>query len=350
MSDLVKDRPKALEDLPFYNELPQMPLQVDLASTVHNFLKQDIDDLDGLQPIEEKYLARAGRVFGVNPSEELISLYEENKVRFQFINVVVNLYGFQEKDGVLQGKPYSISLKPMEKGGKVSKVSPGLFRNFDMESLKTQDSSYIGFNPFTQGFGMFSNYSTFISQGKLKTHSDMIGFVLNTFALASKWDFENICLPGMPDCNEYLRSKFYKYRTRRYFKWFENVRPRKVWGCDSPIELFLLHAMNAEGLDPEIQTGIFEDGSTHPSLHQMISANKRECEIEQITDADFYFPQRKLAVFCDSIAHHRSGKAKNKDAKIDEKLQEIGIDSLRIAGSDIVKNPYNCVETIFKNL
>lgn len=348
MSDVIKDRPKALDGLPFYSELPQMPVQIDMASTVHDFLKHDIDDLDGLQPIEEKYLTRAGRVFGVNPSEELISLYKENKVKFQFINVVVNLYGFEEKDGVLQGKPYSISLKPMEKRDKVSKVSPELFRNFDMEALKAQDSSYFDFNPFTQGYGMFSNYSTFITQGKLKTHSDMVGFVLNTYALASKWDFEGICLPSMPDCNEYLRSKFYKYRTRRYFKWFEDVRPRKVWGCDSPIELFLLHAMNARGLTPEIQTGIFDDGSTHPSLHQMISANKREFEIKQITDADFYFPDSKLAVFCDSNSHHRSKAAKKKDARIDAEIKALGIDSLRIMGSDIIDDPDSCVDSIIK--
>ncbi|OMH30218.1 endonuclease domain-containing protein [Motiliproteus sp. MSK22-1] len=350
MSELIKDRPEVLEKLPFYNELPQLPVGIDIASTVHDFLKFDIDDLDGLQPIEEKYLAEAGRVFGVHPSEELISIYERNKIDFQLINVIVNLYGFEEKDNTLIGKPYSISLKPTEKRGKVTKHKPAYFRNFNMENLRSQDLSYIGFNPFTQSYVMFGHYSTFISQGCFKTHSDMVGFVLNTYALATKWDFNEICLPGMPGCNQHLRTKFKKYRTRRYFKKFDSIRPRKVWGCDSPIELFLLQAMDVKGLFPEIQTALFEDGSSHPTLHQMITANSKECEIRQITDADFYFPEKKLAVFCDSNAHHRSKKAKDKDTRIDGELKDLGIDSLRIMGTDIVNDPYRCVDSILEKL
>lgn len=350
MSNLIKDRPKILEELSFYNELPQLPVGIDVASTVHDFLKFDIDDLDGVQPVEEKYLAEAGRVFGVNPSEELISIYERENVDFQLINVVVNLHGFKEVDGVLMGKPYSISLKPMEKRGKVTKQPPSFFRNFDMEELRNQDNAYLGFNPFTQSYQMFGSYSTLCSAGPLKTHSDMIGFVLNTYALATKWDFDQVCMPAMPDCNEYLTEKFKKYRTRRYFKKFENIFPRKIWGCDSPIELFLLHAMSAKELFPEIQTALFEDGSTHPTLHQMISANSKECNIRQITDADFYFSENKLAIFCDSNAHHRSKKAKEKDARIDGELKELGIRSLRIMGAEIIEEPYVCVDKIEKNL
>lgn len=350
MSELIKDRPQALENLPFYNELPQLPVGIDIASTVHDFLKFDIDDLDGLQPIEEKYLAEAGRVFGVNPSEDLISIYERNNIEFQLVNIIVNLYGFEKIDNFLIGKPYSIYLKPMEKRGNVTRHAPALFRHFDMAALREQDNSYIGFNPFTQSYSMFGNYSTFISAGNIKMHSDMVGFVLNTYALATRWDFDQVCMPAMPDCNDHLRAKFKKYRTRRYFKKFDNIRPRKVWGCDSPIELFLLHAMNAKGLSPEIQTALFEDGSVHPTLHQMITANSKECEVRQITDADFYFPDKKLAIFCDSNAHHRSTKARDKDARIDAELKELGIESLRVMGSDIIDDPYKCVDFILNNL
>ena len=308
------------------------------------------NSLDGVLPVEGKHLEEAGRVFGVNPSEELVSIYERESVHFQLINVIVNLYGFEEVDGVLMGKPYSISLKPMEKRGKVTKQPPSFFRNFDMEGLRSQDNAYLGFNPFTQSYEMFGSYSTLIAAGPLKAYSDMIGFVLNAYALATKWSFDQICMHAMPYCNEYLSEMFKKYRTRRYFKKFENIRPRKIWGCDSPIELFLLHAMNAKGFFPEIQTALFEDGSTHPTLHQMISANSKECEIRQITDADFYFPEHNLAVFCDSNAHHRSKRAKEKDARIDGELKGLGIRSLRVMGTEIIEDPYNCVDLVEKNL
>ena len=37
----------------------------------------------------------------------------------------------------------------------------------------------------------------------------------------------------------FTREKFLKYRIKRYFKTFSNQKPRKIWGADSPIELFL---------------------------------------------------------------------------------------------------------------
>lgn len=350
MAELIKDRPIALEKIPFYNEMPPKPLTFDIGSTIHKFLKIDLDDLDGLQPIEGRRIDDKSPVFGVNPSEELLATYERDGVEFQMINVIANIYGVREENGVLVGKPYSISLKPMEKRGRVSRQSPGFFRNFDMESLRGQDYCYKGFNPFSFGYEVFSHYSTLISTGLLSGHSDMIGFVINTYALANKWDFKDVCLPEVPDCNEFLKEKFFKYRTRRYFKTFEDVRPRKIWGCDSPIELFLLHAMNYKGLSPEIQTALFNDGSTHPSLHQMISSNSKESEIKQITDADFYFSEQKLAVFCDSNAFHRGKKAMDKDTRIDGELKDIGIKSLRIMGRDIIDAPYDCVNRIIHSL
>ncbi|HFX6570643.1 TPA: hypothetical protein ACIFE8_002351 [Yersinia enterocolitica] len=350
MSKLINNRPAILEKIPHYSEIPDIPVALDFSSTIHGFLKFDIDDLDGLQPIENKYIKECGKVFNVNPSEDLISAYEKRKIDFQLINIIVNAYGFEEKDGVLVGKPYSISLKPMEKRGKVQTQPADYFRNFNLEDLKKCDYSYLGFNPFTQGYQMFGSYSSFISHGPLKQHSDMVGFVTNTYALATKWDFDDVCIPSMPKCNPYLVSKFAKYRTRRYFKKFENCNPRKIWGCDSPIELFLLHALNTKNLSPEIQTGIYEDGSTHPSLHQMISSNKREAEVRQITDEDFYFPESKLAIFCDSNMFHNNNRARINDEKIDNHLQQLGVKSLRISGPDIIEDPYKCVGRVIDSL
>ncbi|HIE1342257.1 TPA: hypothetical protein ACXJUU_001699 [Serratia marcescens] len=350
MAELIKDRPVALDGIPFYKEIPKKPLTFDIGSTVHDFLKIDLDDLDGLQPIEARRIPENSPVFGVNPSDELLASYERDNIEFQMVNVIVNIYGIKEVEGVLVGKPYSISLKPMEKRGKATLKSPDYFRNFDMEILKGIDYVYKGFNPFTLGYEVFGNYSSLMSGGFLTGHTDMLGFVVNTYALANKWDFKDVCLPEVPDCNKFLREKFFKYRTRKYFKHFDNVKPRKIWGCDSPIELFLLHAMNDRGLSPEIQTALFADGSTHPSLHQMISSNAKESEVKQITDADFYFPEKRLAVFCDSNAFHRGKKAERKDTRIDTELNELNIKTIRIMGREIIDAPYECVNKIIQHL
>ena len=348
MSNPITKRPKKLFDLPFYSSLPQLKLGID-RSSLHDFLDFDISDLDGIQPIEKFHFEKQGDVVNVHPSERLIKIYEEKKILFQMVNIVVNLYGIKEVDGILIGKPYSICMQPFSKRGHVSRMKPEKFRSLKLDELSS-DSCYLGFNPFKLSYNMYGSYSDFISMGDINEFSDMIGFTVGTFALAEQWDFDDICLPELNSCNEYLQTKYRKYRIRRYFKKFENIRPRKIWGCDSPIELFLLQAMDSLGLEPEIQTGIFADGSTYPSLHHMLSSNKRECEVQQLTDADFYFPEKRLAVFCDSKAFHSGPKKREKDIKIDNSLKELGITSLRLNGGDLSKDPMKCGRLVQESL
>ncbi|AWK84720.1 endonuclease domain-containing protein [Photobacterium damselae] len=348
MSNKITKRPEQLEEFKFYSELPAIPVAVD-KSSLHDFLQFDLYDLDGIQPLESFHFEKEGDVVEVQPSERLIDIYEQKNIRFQMVNIVANLYGFKEVDGVLYGKPYSICLQPMSKRGKVTKIEAGFFRSFRLDELDG-DYCYLGFNPFKLGYDMYGKYSTFISMGKINEYSDMVGFTLGTYALAENWNFDDICLVELKGCNDFLKKKYRKYRIRRYFTKFDNIYPRKIWGCDSPIELFLLQAFDSIGLEPEIQTGIFEDGSTYPSLHHMLSSNKRECEIRQITDADFYFREQKLAVFCDSNSYHSSPKKRAKDKKIDEQLEALGIRSIRLRGSDINDDPVGCAKKVAVNL
>ncbi|MEW6427639.1 MAG: hypothetical protein AB1568_06345 [Thermodesulfobacteriota bacterium] len=350
MTNLIQDRPTELDSIDNYTLLPPLPVSIDLSASLHDFLNFDIHDLDGVQPIETKYIKDEPGFIEVNPSEAQLDKYEKDNVKFQMISVIVNAFGFKEVNGVMVGKPYSVSLKPMKKMGKISTVTPSFLRQLKLDELKENDWVYMGFNPFQQSYQMYGQYSTFISGSQYKMHPDMIGFVFNTYALSTKWEYDNICLPELKNSNEFLSAKYRKFRIRRYFKIFENLTPRKIWGCDSPIELFLLHALEKEDLNPEIQTALFENGETYPSLHHMISDNRRESEIRQITDADFYFPEKKFAIFCDSRSHHRSLKAKQKDERIDSELLNLGIRSLRISGSEIVNNPFNCVNLIKENL
>ena len=92
---------------------------------------------------------------------------------------------------------------------------------------------------------------------------------------------------------------------------------------------------------------IFEDGAIFPSLQSMWEGGRRTKKLNNIiTEADFFFEEQKVAVFCDSVEFHTTEKAVAKDAAIDEKLSAIGIRSIRISGSDIVKSPINCAQRI----
>lgn len=55
--------------------------------------------------------------------------------------------------------------------------------------------------------------------------------------------------------------------------------------------------MDILGLTPEIQTIITKDGLTIPSLHKLWENSRSRKRLNTITDADFYFPEKKLAVF-----------------------------------------------------
>jgi hypothetical protein len=58
----------------------------------------------------------------------------------------------------------------------------------------------------------------------------------------------------------------------------------------------------------------------------------------------------KIAIFCDSVAHHSSKKAKAKDRSIDEKLEKIGIESIRLTGVEIMKSPLESARKISNSI
>lgn len=333
----IENRPKELAGLPFYKDLPYMPVRIDLEGVIGEFLSYDIFQLDGVQPLEKRHMEASNGFIGVNASTESIAIYKEEQVNFQFIYVVINAYGFREVDGELVGKPYCISLVPASKRGEISSVSPEWIESIDLERVARIPKLYKGFNPFRGAFGLHMlggyDYSNI--------ESDMLGFVQSGYALADKFEHSEVLLPRIPmlQGHRQVLNDYKKYRNNTYFKPFKKLRPKKIWGCDSPIELFLIHAMDSIGLNPELQTIICEDGFTVPSFHKLWENHKSRKRLKSITDADFYFPAKKLAVFCDSVTHHSSLEAKKKDQIIDEKLKKIGIRSLRICGRNIAQSP-----------
>ncbi|WP_298146833.1 DUF559 domain-containing protein [Flavobacterium sp.] len=65
-------------------------------------------------------------------------------------------------------------------------------------------------------------------------------------------------------------------------------------------------------------------------------------ENKLITSADFYFPNQRLAIFCDGAEFHDT----EKDKKIDESLEAIGVKSLRFTGKQITEELENVLTEI----
>ncbi|WP_352338610.1 hypothetical protein [Psychrobacter sp. 16-MNA-CIBAN-0192] len=354
ISNDIENRPEELRGLPHYSCLPERAFEIDLKGAIGEFLANDIFDLDGIQPIENTIVGLSKKLFnslpviGVNPSEEATKFYEVRGDQFQMVNIVICCYGFEEVDGQLYGLPYHISLRPAQKRGQPSSIGVEWFNNINLEKILEGSPRYMGFNPFTNAFGFYTSGDVHLNGAIC---SDVIGFVSNTYFLANKYDKNDVAYPGI--CTNLLGenrsawSDYRKFRFSRYFKPFTNITPVKIWGCDSPIELFLLQAMNSLHLRPKIQMIIFSDGTLFPSLQSMWENGKRTKTLSKmISEADFYFEEQRVAIFCDSVAHHSSSEAIAKDNVIDQKLEEIGIRSIRISGSDIVASPLECARRI----
>ncbi|HHO0937781.1 TPA: hypothetical protein ACRTTK_001774 [Aeromonas hydrophila] len=347
----IENRPEELFTLPLYGCLPSSPFQIDLKGALGDFLAHDLFDLDGNQPIEGNIIKLTNGLFNVNPSKEAIKCYRERGDDFQMINVVVCCYAFEEIDGQLFGLPYHVSLRPGQTRGKPTTVGIDAIEKLDLERVLEGNPHYMGFNPFTNAFGLYC-----IGEGisvNDRICSDVIGFVYNTYFLASKYDKSYVLDPGLCTSllgeSKALLNDYRKFRFSRYFKFFDNIEPIKVWGCDSPIELFLLQAMHSLGLKPTIQTHILPDGSIFPTLQSMWEGGVRTKALSNtITEVDFYFVEPRVAVFVDSVAHHSSEEAIAKDKSIDEKLNAIGVRSIRVSGPDIMKSPIECAKHVLE--
>lgn len=66
-----------------------------------------------------------------------------------------------------------------------------------------------------------------------------------------------------------MKARYEKHRKKLFFTPFKTAEARRVWGAETPIELFLLKALAKERLFPESQVLIMEDGTTFPSLYHL---------------------------------------------------------------------------------
>jgi hypothetical protein len=346
----IQNRPRELWAFPNYSHLPDESFQIDLAGAAGEFLARDIFDLDGIQPLESAVLNLSKEMFeglpvvGVNPSEEAIDFYRKRGDTFQMVNVVVCCHSFERREGKLYALPYHVSLHPDLKNGSPQQVGVGGIANYDLERVLEGRPHYIGFNPFATAFGVYAVGPVPVSEAVC---SDVIGFVYNAYFIASNHVQKDALDPGL--CTALLGETqgvlgdYRKFRFKEYFKKFNDSKPVKIWGCDSPIELFLLQAMSQIGLHPKIQMLIYPDGSIFPSLQSMWEGGVRTKKLAKIiTEADFFFEKEKVAVFCDSKAHHTSATEVAKDLAIDKKLEAVGIRSFRLAGTDIADSPVRC--------
>lgn len=347
---MIDNRPIYLLEDPDYTVIPALPIGLELA-TVPDWIKLSMLHLGGVQPITSDMMEAAGRILEDRPSNGELELFRRNGTRFQIVSVVTSIAAFREVDGVMKGVPYAISLVPANKRGTVlANVDVEYVRQIDLNAvLQQQEPCYFDFNPFSGHWGGWGNIAVFLGDQPRRGLPDGLGLVTDMYYLQLGFDPEAVGVVNFGMGEGKAFRKYHRHRTRLMFSPFETFRARRVWGAESPIELFLLQGLLRENLTPILQMLLFDDGSAYPSLYDFWAQGLGDLP-GLITEADMFFPEQRLAVFCDSTRYHRGSRAARKDEAISQRLKAAGMRSVRVPGSLIVRDLRAAVELVLKAL
>jgi len=209
-----------------------------------------------------------------------------------------------------------------------------LIEKLDVAKWLATEPMYAGYDPFSGGWSLYGNLPGYLD-GQRNGYLDEIGIVVDQFFLATEIpDDDEILMMDLRMPSEQMTARYAKHRKKLFFAPFKKVEARRIWGAETPIELFLIQAPAKEKLLPESQMLIMKDGATFPSLYHLWQDVEFRHSDDLVTEADLYFSAERVAVFCDG-SHHARGKQKAKDAAITAELEVVGIRSVRILGSEI---------------
>lgn len=332
---MIADRPKYLLDQEDYKKLPIKPFAIDLGA-LPDLVRQALGPIGGIQPVTREMATTANGVLGDMPSEGEIKLFKEKGTLFQPVFLVLSIAHLRDVHGAAVATPYALSLMPTSKRGVLDEKGIDLVAKLDTQRILKMEPCYANFDPFTGDRGLFGSVGLFLGDKPICCFLDELGIVVGQYFLAKAYDPTDVIEVPVGFPNAKAEERYRKHRAKLLYKPFTEIKPRRVWGAQSPIELFLFQELLRRGLSPLLQVLVFDDGSVRPSLYNLWRDIDFRYSPGLITEPDLYFPDRKLAVFCDSGRYHRGKKAKAKGTAIDEKLAQIDIGSVRVPGKLIV--------------
>jgi len=332
---MIKDRPAHLLTDPSYSIRPPLPYRVDM-SPVPDLVVRSVGDLAGIQPVTKAMFDAARGELTDKPSEGEVALFRAAGTEFQLIWIIASLVPRIGNGDGYGTTPFALSLKPAEKRGKIQTVSIDWIEKINLPYDAGNPPLFSGFDPFEGSFGLFGMGAPGLAEGK--GHLDELGLVIGYYFLATRYDENDVLAPaiGLPEGDAWRR--YAKHRRKLLFTPFKDLQPRRIWGADSPIELFLIQELARRGHHPQLQMLIMENGGTYPSFYDLWGDIEFRWSHAAVTEADLFFPDQRVAVFCDGGRYHRSGAKQKKDAAISERLRGFGISPVRIDGRTIVND------------
>jgi hypothetical protein len=340
---MIYNRPAKLLADPAYRTLPKLPYELDWTS-IPELIRVATLDLGGIQPVTKQMMAAAGGVIHDKPSEAEIELFRKRGTAFQLISVVLSVVAAGEIDGVLQIRPFAITLIPASKRGEVDQRTIDLVAALDLSRLLEVEPIYSGYDPFSGEWSLYGNLPGYLD-GQGEGFLDEIGLVLDQFFLATEIGDDEILTMDLRMPSEQMTARYVKHRKKLFFTPFQKVEARRVWGAETAIELFVIQALAKEKLFPQSQILIMNDGATFPSLYHLWQDSEFRQSAELVAEVDLYFPKERVAVFCDGGNHARE-KKRAKDSTINAKLEALGIKPVRISGREIKRDLEKAVSRV----
>lgn len=304
---------------------------------IPELIKLSLFPLRHVEPMTMEALEFTGEYLEDNPTDEELAHYTSIGAEFQLAFVVINSIFVGLEDGVSHLRPFSLSLIPASKRGNVE-VSNAKFVGFMRGTTMFEEGAgYLGLEPFSGEWSLFSQLGLIAEMGAGHAMTDELGLVYDYFFLRVGLDPTTIVQPavGIPESRlkQYLR-----HRSKLLYTPFEGVSARQIWGVENALELFVYQEFQRQGMPfPVPQALLFEDGTWQPALYHAWEAFGDARDSGLISEADFLFPDQRIAVFCDGATHNRA-RIKERDRRIDAALSDLGIRSIRLSSKRILGN------------
>lgn len=326
---MIQDRPLRVADFGKRVLVPSEPFSVSWGM-VPEVVRFALEPVFGIQPVTSAMFKAAGQEkLSHAPTEGEIAYFRKSGTQFQMVQVVVSLAWWDSVEGNVEAVPFSISVLPASKRGEINTTEIDGIAALGGAPIETDDA-YVGFDPFQGEWELFAPSGLASQFGAGKSPLDEIGIVIGRYFLATDYDREDV-LESDLFIPEISRSAYRRNRLKKVFKPFEMVETRRLWGLETPIELFLFQELMSRGIRPQCQYLIYPDGSAYQSLYDMYSDIEFRRGQNILAEVDMYLPEKRLAIFCDG-AHHERRKQREADTRICIDLQKLGIKSVRVPG------------------
>lgn len=329
---MIKDRPERINDFGNSVIVPSEPFAISWEM-VPEVVRASLMPISGIQPATGEMFKVAGGVLSTAPSKAEIEYFQAIGMEFQMIHLAISLAWWEHVGGVVKAVPFSISAIPSSKRGKVTQSGVEFVEALGGAVIEpSSETAFVGFDPFQGVYSLFATgggVSFDLTAGK--SPIDELGIVIERYFLSLTYDRNDVVefdhfLPNEQSKKSYLRN-----RIKKLYAPFKSVKSRRIWGLETPIELFLFQELLSRGVRPQCQCLIYPDGNVYQSLYDVYADVEFRRDQNILTEADMYLPDEKVAIFCDG-SHHDRASQKEKDAKISVELENLGIRCIRVAG------------------